>query len=96
MGHGLDALIDRDQGPASLHDPDFTAAYQAESAALTDPNLRHRLRYFLQAGAPGYLETFAQAFVILCGGGDPADQAAFQAAFPRCIEVVRAAVDLNP
>jgi hypothetical protein len=92
IAHALDRALDQTvtgEG-ASSTEPDFVAAYRADDSALADPAARARLYYYLQAGAPGRRELFAQLFVIMGGVGlvSPHLDADLRAAFPNCLRVL--------
>src|SRR5258708_18663399 len=85
MGRAWAECWGRPQGPASHIDPDFTTAYQAEAAAVTDPTTRRDLHYLLQNPPAGQEELFAELYVIMHPGAvPPLRQRQIVAAFPRC------------
>jgi hypothetical protein len=92
IAHALDRALDQtvtSEG-ASSTETEFVAAYHADDAMLTDPVTRARLCYYLQTGAPGRREIFAQLFVIMGGVGlvSPHLDADLRAAFPNCLRVL--------
>jgi hypothetical protein len=92
--HSLDWALGGGITPVSHTDPAFSAAYQAEAAAVTSPAERTLLRYYLQAGTAGQEETFAALFAIMYGGlvGYPAFQRLVEQRFAQTLQAVRALV----
>ena len=92
IAHALDHALDQrtPQRGASDSDPQFLAAYRADERAVTDPAVRIRLAYFLQSGAAGRRELFAQLFVIMGGAGlVPAPvEADLRTYFPNSLRVL--------
>jgi hypothetical protein len=85
IGHALDESLGSGLGPVSHTDPDFTTAYRAEAAAVTDPATRRDLHYVLQNPPAGQEELFAELYVIMQPGAvPPFRQRQIAAAFPRC------------
>jgi hypothetical protein len=71
----------------------FLAAHIADVRRIPAYD-RGQLEYYLQRGAAGRQETFAEAFAVLLGGGsDDPHRELFARSFPRVFEHVRSAID---
>lgn len=81
-GHAFDDAI----GGASFYNDDWTRAYRQDVAAI-GPADAAGLAYYLQRGAAGPQETFAELFGQLLGGGSrPTD---ITRHFPECTKLMR-------
>jgi hypothetical protein len=96
MRHEIGHAFDQASGPGKLlrsSSPAFVAAYAGDVRRIAAAD-RKQLAYYLQRGAPGRQETFAEAFGILLGGGsDQPHHAAFARAFPGVLDHVRRAIE---
>lgn len=87
LGHAVDmALADHARFRSS--ERDFLAAYHRDIQELSAAQ-RADMDYYLQNGAAGRQETFAEAFAILLGGGSDTDKRSiFEESFPRVTDCV--------
>jgi hypothetical protein len=92
IGHAFDQASGRGAAMRSST-PAFLAAYVADARRI--PALdRGQLGYYLQRGAAGRQETFAEAFAILLGGGsDEPHRETFARSFPSVLAQVQQSID---
>lgn len=89
LGHAFDAVTGA-TGHYRSRATDFQFAYQTDCGHMSVER-RAELGYYLQADDAGRQETYAEAFGIVLGGGsDLPHREAFEASFPRVLELVRA------
>jgi len=93
--HEVGHAFDRATGAAGLYQSagaSFMFAYHRDVTRMEAQN-RIALNYYLQRGAAGRQEAFAEAFAILLGGGsDEANRTRFENGFPTVMRYVRKAV----
>ncbi|MEQ8788539.1 MAG: hypothetical protein RIC55_19675 [Pirellulaceae bacterium] len=90
MRHEIGHAFDRASGGEAFRSAsgDFLRVYFDETRRISAED-RSELAYYLQRGAAGRQETFAEAFALLLGGGsDAPHRGAFQRAFPRVLRYV--------
>ncbi len=93
--HEVGHAFDRATGAAGLYQSagaGFMFAYHRDVTRMPEKN-RTALNYYLQRGAAGRQEAFAEAFAILLGGGsDAANRSRFESGFPTVMRYVRKAI----
>jgi hypothetical protein len=88
LGHAYD-LAKRGRYPSLSASPEFRAAHEVDISRM-NATQRAALAYYLQSGAAGRQEAFAEALAICLGGGsDAANAKTFAAAFPNVLRFAK-------
>jgi len=92
VGHAFDMLVGSEQQFLSAGN-DFRDAYAHDIEGM-NRTTRAALQYFLQNGAAGRQEAFAEAFAIELGGGsDNRHSEEFRRAFPQVMRIGQEAIE---